>query len=80
MAWKGGDPFPTIPNIEKPGLGIGDKVSNFVKEKLKGSSPAPTMNAEQAQRAADLKTLRPGQRAEMNDVLNTIDNTNMKIK
>lgn len=80
MAWKGGDPFPTIPNVEKPGLGIGDKVVNFVKGKLKGAAPAPTMNAQQAQRAADLSAVSPSQRPEMNDILNTTDNTDLKIK
>jgi hypothetical protein len=79
MAGKRVDPFPTIPDLDKPKLGIGDRVANFVKDKLK-SAEAPKMNAAQSQRAADLSVVPPGQRAEMNSVLNDIDKTDMRIK
>lgn len=84
MAWRSGDPFPTIPNLERPvpQLGIGDRINNVMGILRKVLAPplAPAMTPEQKQRAADLSVVPPSQRPELNAILNDMDKTKMKIK
>lgn len=77
------DPFPTIPNLERPvpRLGIGDRINNVMGALRKVlAPPIPLMTPEQKQRAADLSVVPTGQRPELNALLNDLDKTKMRIK